>query len=85
MIDDPTVEAFPAGSQQCALAVQFNDAYHRLLRALDRTFDGEPDHLDAAVGIMYALRVIALDLYKLPSGGGDGTVAGPPFQLLDET
>lgn len=85
VVDDPTVEALPAGSRQRALAAQFNDAYHRLLRALDRTFDGDPDHLDSAVGIMYALRVIALDLYKLPSGGGDGTVAGPPFQFLGET
>ena len=34
---------------------------------------------------MYALRVIALDLYKLPSGRDDGTVAGPAFQVVAET
>jgi hypothetical protein len=84
VVDDPTVESFADGSQQRALAEQFNGAYCRLLRGLDRTFNGEPDHLDAALGVMYALRVIALDLYKLPSGRDDGTVAGPPFQLLAE-
>lgn len=85
VVDNPTAEAFPEPSQQRALAVQFNSAYHRLLRSLHRTFNGEPDQLDAALGLMYALRVIALDLYKLPSGRDDGTVAGPPFQFLPET
>ena len=85
VVDDPTVEAFPEGSQQRALAAQFNSAYQALLRGLHRTFNGEPDHLDSALGLMYALRVIALDLYELPSGRDDGTVAGPTFQVMAET
>ena len=85
VVDNPTEAGFTEGSKQRALAAQFNGGYHRLLRGLDRTFDGEPDHLDSAIGVMYQLRVIALDLYKLPSGLGDGTVAGPPFQLLPES
>lgn len=78
--DNPTVASLPAGSQAQALAMEFNESYRNLMAALERTFDGRPDQLGSALGLMYALRVQALDLFKHPSGRGDGTVAGPTFE-----
>jgi len=79
-VDDPRVASLPAGSRALALAVEFNESYRNLLAALERTFDGHPKALRGALGVMYALKVQAIDLFKEPSGRGDGTVAGPTFE-----
>ena len=80
VVDDPTVASLPPGSRALALALEFNETYRNLLAALERTFDGRPKELTVALGLMYALKVQALDLFKEPSGRGDGTVAGPTFE-----
>lgn len=80
VVDDPTVASLPPASRALALALEFNESYRNLMAALERTFDGRPIELGAALGLMYALKVQALDLFKEPSGRGDGTVAGPTFE-----
>ena len=82
VVDNPTVASLPAGSQAQALAQEFNESYRNLMASLERTFDGHPDQLDVALGLMYALRVQALGLFRHPSGRDDGTVAGPTFEYV---
>jgi hypothetical protein len=52
-----------------------------MLRALARVFDGFPEELNRAVGIMSSLHLSALQLVRTPSGLPEGGNAGPSFSL----
>ncbi|MDH6579173.1 ferritin-like protein [Kitasatospora sp. MAP5-34] len=60
------VSDYPKGSQVRAAAEQFNLVYARLLLLLDRSFNGEPKQLQAAVPVMLELRDLAWQLYANP-------------------
>jgi hypothetical protein len=79
LVDDPVLSDLPEGSRARVVAEAWNGTYGATLRSLERTFDGEPHRLNEALGLMYSLRVQAVDLFGHPSGRGDGTVAGPTF------
>ncbi|HKV12439.1 MAG TPA: ferritin-like protein [Thermoanaerobaculia bacterium] len=81
MMDDPDTSTLPKGSRAQILSAQFNGTYRALLNGLHRTFNGEPDHFGATVGLMYSLELQAQELMQTPSGRNDGTTAGPSFQL----
>jgi Ferritin-like len=81
MMDDPDLAKLPPGSRAAILTEQFARIYQTLLRALERAFTGEPDYLRQSIGIMYSLDLAARELMQTPSGLGDGTTAGPAFQL----
>ncbi len=55
MVDDPDMALLPNGSRAAILALQFAQTYKALLSALHLTFNGEPDYLSQAVGLMYSL------------------------------
>jgi len=55
--------------------------YKALLKGLHKTFNGEPQYLKEAIGLMFSLEIIAQQLMQVPSGLNDGTTAGPTFQL----
>lgn len=81
MIDDPNTVLYPAGSRAQILATQFAESYQSLLKALNRTFNGEPGHMKQVIGLMFSLDLQARQLMQTPSGVKDGTTAGPSFQL----
>jgi hypothetical protein len=81
MIDDPDMVMYPQGSRALILVEQFSRTYQALLKGLHRTFNGEPQYLREAIGIMYSLDLAARELMRTPSGLKDGTTAGPTFQL----
>jgi hypothetical protein len=81
MVDDPDVALYPPGSRARILAEQFAQTYQSLLLGLQRVWSGEPDYLPQAIGAMYSLDLAARRLMQTPSGLGDGTTAGPSFQL----
>ncbi|WP_184549613.1 ferritin-like domain-containing protein [Mucilaginibacter sp. FT3.2] len=81
MTDNPYTGLYPDGSRAQILNNQFSDIYRALLKGLHRTFNGEPQYLRDAVGAMFSLEVIALQLVQVPSGLNDGTTAGPSFQI----
>ncbi len=81
MIDDPNVVVYPAGSRARLLSMQFAQGYQALLAGLNRSFNGEPDYLREAIGLMYSLDLSARELMQTPSGLKEGTTAGPGFQL----
>ena len=81
MVDDPKTSDYPPGSKARALVDTFNASYSSLLRALHRTFNGEPGHLQAAVGLMYDVRLAALDVLATPAPDGAGQ-CGLPFDYV---
>jgi hypothetical protein len=81
MVDDPDMVMYPPGSRALILVEQFSRTYQALLKGLHRTFNGEPQYLREAIGLMYSLDLAARELMRTPSGLKDGTTAGPTFQL----
>ncbi|HVI47308.1 MAG TPA: ferritin-like protein [Chitinophaga sp.] len=81
VVDDPQPMDYPKGSQADFYSNEFTRSYQALLNGLHETFNGNPDHLNEAIGSMYSIDVQARRLMQTPSGKNDGTTAGPTFQL----
>jgi hypothetical protein len=67
-------------------ANQFGFTYTKLLKALQRTFDSEPDQLGAALGLMFELKLTGQVLCALPAivdGQQTGKNAGPAFEYRE--
>lgn len=91
-LDDDGVHSLIANQKAAGLdpdtearrrANQFNFTYTKLLKALQRTFDGDPGYLDSAIGLMFELRLTGQRLCELPAivgGESSGKNAGPPFE-----
>lgn len=77
-----TVSGYREGSAARIAAEAFYQAYVRLLRALDATFNGTPAMFDAALGVMFELKLLAQQVVQHPADPGSptGGVAAPPFQ-----
>jgi len=81
MMDDPDLFLYAPGSRARLLSEQFAQTYQALLNALNKTFNGDPNYLREAIGVMYSLDLLAKKLMQTPSGFDDGTMAGPCFQV----
>ena len=79
MRPNPKASDYPEGSELRARMNAFNAAYTGLLDLLQESFDGRPERLEDAVGVMYDLKYRAVALMQIPSGHGD-TTAGPSFE-----
>ncbi|HEX8166333.1 MAG TPA: ferritin-like protein [Beijerinckiaceae bacterium] len=66
LLPDAKAVDYAEGSRARYLADRFNYAYTSLLRALHRTFNGEPERLRSALGLMYELRLLCADLVATP-------------------
>lgn len=73
-------EDYPAGSAARRYADQTNYTYSALLNCLHETFNGEPQKLDQAMGIMYELRLSVQKMVTIDLGNGEH--AAPPFQFV---
>jgi hypothetical protein len=71
---------FKPGSQAHTRIVQFNASYNRLLTTLHQSFNGEPRRLDAAIGLMYSLKMEAVALMQTPITGSEGLTVGPSYE-----
>jgi hypothetical protein len=80
MIDNPSLVTYPVGSRAELLATQFTETYNALLQALHKTFNGDPGNIRTAIGTMYSMGLIAVQLMQTPSGLVDGLNAGPQFK-----
>ena len=70
MKPNPKIADFEPGSQAHTRVSEFAYAYSSLLNALHQAFNGAPDRIDAAIGLMYELRMIAVGLMQTPVGDG---------------
>lgn len=59
MDDDPKISKYLDGSKSHRLATQFSYSYTKLLNSLHSTFNGNPNEIDEAMGVMYELRLLA--------------------------
>ncbi|GGS89952.1 ferritin-like domain-containing protein [Streptomyces cinerochromogenes] len=81
VMDDPDTSAIPLDSPGRLPSEQCDRTYGDLLRALNRVFNGHPEHLQEAVSLMYSVEVRAKELFRHPSAPGADTVLGPSFQV----
>lgn len=70
---------YPQGSRARVLAEQFNAGYTNLLRSLQATFNGSPEALKVAMGLMQELHLTARSLVATPVPGSD-LHASPTFE-----
>lgn len=80
MEDDPDAYRNAVGSLARRESELFNEMYTNVLSSLNDVFNGKPDTLMNAVGLMFSLQVQAKKLFDLPTAPGAGTVVGPAFQ-----
>jgi hypothetical protein len=80
MEDDPDAYRFTPGSVARRESELSNEMYTNVLSSLHRVFNGHPDGLSGAVGLMFSLQVQAKKLFDLPTSPGASTVVGPAFQ-----
>lgn len=73
MDSDPKIDKYASSSRSRRMAEQFSYSYTRLLNALHNTFNGAPDQLDGAMGVMYELRLLAQQVLSTPAEYANGT------------
>ena len=77
VIENPTASTYPAASQARYACDTFNYTYTSLLKTLHVTFNGSPDRLGNAIGLMESLKEQARSLMDIDLG--NGKKAGPSF------
>lgn len=73
---------FPLGSQARTRIEQYAYSYSTLLNALHQAFNHDPSKLDAAIGMMYDLRVMAVALMQTDTGDKTGQTVGPSYEYV---
>ncbi|ROZ76209.1 ferritin-like protein [Ramlibacter sp. WS9] len=74
---------FKVGTQARTRIEQFAYSYGSLLNAMHEAFNGQPDRLDTAIGVMYDLRVVAVAMMQTDIGDGSGQTVGPSFEYIE--
>jgi len=82
MWPNPKMDDYPKDSQAYINSKFFNYNYTSLLNCLHQTFNGQPDKINTAMGIMFSLRLYALKLLAIPDPVHPGYVAGPSFEYV---
>jgi rubrerythrin len=78
VVDNPPDVHLPDDSAVATASRTCDRTFSALVDALQLTFDGSPDHLDASIGLMYSLRLQAQGLMATPIPNL-GANAGPRF------
>lgn len=73
---------FKRGTDARTRIEQFAYNYSALLNALHLAFNGESDRFDAAIGLMYDLRVLAVALMQTVADPQTGETVGPSYELV---
>ena len=79
-IDNPTSASYPAGSPAHMRSDLFNRSYSDLLEALHIAFNGKPDSLGDAIGLMEDLKLQAIALMQIAIA--DNQNAAPCFEYV---
>ena len=82
MIDNPKAALFPEGSPARIKANEFNQLYSHFLRLLHFTFNGKPNLIVKAIGMMYQMKYVANELLNCPVADDNDQMAGPPFEYI---
>lgn len=82
LIDDPKQTDYSEGSVAAVQSEAFNTYYSNLLKALHQSFNGSPDKINDAIGLMFDLKVQAKSLMQLPMDGQPGKFCAPTWQYI---
>lgn len=82
IIDDPKQADYAAGSVAAVQSEAFNTYYSNLLKALHQSFNGNPDKINDAIGLMYDLKIQAKMLMQVPIKGQPGKFCAPTWQYI---
>lgn len=82
MWPNPKMSDYPTNSLAFVNSKFFNYSYTNLLNSLHRTFNGEPEQINEAMGLMFSLRLYALTLLKTPDPNHPGFMTGPSFEFV---
>jgi hypothetical protein len=83
MKPNPKIADFALGTQARTRVQEFSLAYSSLLNALHIAFNGHPEKIDSAIGLMYELKMIAVSLMQTSAGDGSDATAGPSFEYVE--
>ena len=85
MVTNPHMSKYTPGSTAYRKAERFNKVYTKLLKSLENVFNGHPDSLNDALGLMYSVDLHLRNLVRTPvDDNGDpevGPNAGPTFDF----
>lgn len=77
-VENPSRATYPSGSRAANANNTFNYTYTSLLKALHIAFNGHPERIDDAIGLMESLKELASALMSIDVGNGN--TAGPSFE-----
>jgi rubrerythrin len=80
MVDNPNSGIYAPRTVARVESDVFNQIYSNLLRALHITFNGQPDYLNTAIGLMYDLKLQAIKLTGISLDAA--TVAAPCYEYV---
>ena len=80
ILANPRSDLYPPNTKQRVESDVFNEIYSNLLRALHITFNGRPDYLDTAIGLMFDLKLQAIKLMAIPLDAN--TTAAPCYEFV---
>jgi hypothetical protein len=85
MTPNPKLSDFKPGTQAHTRVAEFSFAYSSLLNALHTAFNGKPDNINVAIGLMYELKMLAVALMQTPAAtdGSTNMTAGPSYVYVD--
>ncbi|WP_316822548.1 ferritin-like protein [Pedobacter gandavensis] len=82
MTDNPKMADYPIDSVAYKNSKFFNFTYTNLLNSLHDTFNGEPEKINEAMGLMYSLRLYAGKLLASADPSNPGFMAGPSYEYV---
>lgn len=82
MHDNPKMADYKIDSVAYKNSKFFNFTYTNLLNSLHETFNGEPEKINTAMGLMYSLRLYAGKLLACDDTSHPGFKAGPSYEYV---
>jgi hypothetical protein len=77
------ISDYEQGTQARVRVEQYAYSYSSLLNALHKAFNGHPENIQVAMGLMYELRIEAVALMSTSLGDGSGRTAGPSYEFVN--
>jgi hypothetical protein len=75
---------YPVGTLSRRLVDEFNQAYMQILLGLDIVFGGQPQQLNAVMGLMYQLRIFAYEVLMQPDSNDKTRSTGLTFEYVPQ-
>ncbi len=81
--ENAKLEDYPVGSIARVLAERYAYSYSSLLNALHESFNGTPETINAAIGLMYEVSLQAQKMMSTPIAEGGEQTVGPVYVKIN--